>query len=631
MPLKDIFSKLKTSIVGTKTKDIDTKLDKAIKDISAYRSQASRNGYIELVRSLIAKTSQVDLQPSFFATSSSPAALGQGGRLMRYKSYEAIVGNINYCHRALNVLADNILSPDDITKTSLEVKSKKVTQDDVQAEAKVSRVRDVIRALKLEERLDIIVKNTLKFGDFFCEIADTKTALTSKSLLMEHYRGYRESFETGTREKLNVEVSLNSKEKQQVKIILDYSSDTDTEEKKVDMKDLHLLFYEPRRVVKLQSDMFPLCFGYLVFPEAVISPHLAIQNQVVNSICQSILKSLEKKIPQIEDDIFNDKELRDIISAVIAESDFSRALSIRFVPPHKMVHFMVPSTKYYPYGESIFDATQFTSKVLIALETALTIHRINRSTEKRKITVEVGLPRDAKTAIEKLKEEFRKRKVSIDSFGTVDTIPSTITTFEDVYIPQKDGKPYVDIATFNEGMVDVRSKVDELRFMRDSIVASLGVPPAFLGLEENLSNKAALAEENILFARTIVNHQKYLGAQITELLRKTFDLIDPDNSSTIFEEVDVAFSIPRSLQFERESKYMSDLSNLVQTLSTLGIPTDWAKKKYLPNIDWAEVKKAEIDSKIDQTLGTEPPEGMGGGGGMGGLGGALPPTGPGLV
>ncbi len=636
--LKDVFNSLKTTIVGVQSKEIDTKLDKAVQDISIYKSTSGRNGYVELVRSLIAKVGQVDMGGAFFQTQTTPAALGQGSRLMRYKSYEAIVQNINYCFRALTVLTDNILSPDDITKTSLEVKSIKFIEDEPSTDSKAQQVREMIEEVKLEQKLNLIVKNTLKFGDYFCEIGDAKTALTSRAILQESWNEHQDLLQRGIKERLEVN---DVESKKTVRLLMDYSS-FEEKKKEVKPKDVHLLFYEPKRVVKLQSDMFPLCFGYLVFPEAALSPHLAIQNQLVNSICATILKSLEKKLPQMGEDIFSDKELKDIISSMIIESDFSRAMNIRYVSPDKMVHFNIPSTKYYPYGESIYDASQFTAKVLIALETALTIHRINRSTEKRKITVDIGLPRDSRKAIEKLKEEFRKRKISLDAFGSVDTIPSMITTFEDVYIPTKDGKAFVDISTFTEGMVDIRSKVDELRFMRDSVVASLGVPASFLNIEENLSNKSALSEENILFARTIVNHQKYFGHQIEELLEKIYSITDPEKGLKIMEEVNVEFPVPRSLQFERESKYMSDLANLVETLGRLGIPLEYAKKKYLPDIKWEEVKKHEIDQKIDQNLKTEPPTGpvsagmgpelgLGGlpGGELGGLGGGGL-TGPGL-
>jgi len=637
MSLKDTFSKLKTTIVGTKTADIDAKLDQAVKDIVSYKSNSGRNGYIELVKSLISKGGTLDVGPNIFQSGTTPATMGQGSRLLRYKSYEAIVSHINYCQRALDVLTDNVLAPDDITKTALEITPKTYLEDTANAQSNVKDVAEVIKKIKLEERLDLIAKNTMHFGDFFCEIADAKTALTSKSAFLSE--ADNTAFIQRTRETITERID----DKKDVKIIMDFSalddmikdksknsvvvSDFDKEKgKKFKPEDLHLLFYDPKRVVKLQSDIYPVCFGYLIFPSSVLSPQLMIQNQVINSICQSILKSVMKKVPELKDTDINTKDLQDIVQTMVKESDYTKAMNIRYVPPDRVQHFHRPTTKFYPYGESIFDPCQFNAKVLIALEVALTILRLNRSIEKRKIAVEIGLPRDAKKSIEKLKEEMKKRKISLDSFGSVDTIPGMVSSFEDVFIPQKDGKAFVDISTFNEGMADTRAKIDELKFIRDSIVASLGVPPAFIGLEDNLNAKNTLSEENVLFARTIVNHQKYLTHQIQELISKVYGIINPEKALTILNDVQISFPTPKSLQFEREAAYMSNLANLVETLERVGIPKEWSKKHYLTNIDWDEVKKYEIDTKIDKSLGTKSPDGMDGAGGMGlmgpGMGGA---------
>ena len=640
MSLRDTFSKLKTTIVGTKTSNIDSKLDHAVQDIVSYKSNSGRAGYVELIKSLISKNGTMDIGQNIFQQGTTPATFGQGGRLQRYGSYSAIVNYINYCQRALDVLTDNILAPDDITKTSLEVNSKSYIESSDNADSNVKDVKEIIQKIKLEERLDMIVKNVLEFGDFFCEIADSKTALTSKSAFLSESLINLSEFEKG-RHIININEKLE--DGKDLKIIMDFSAlddiinndskkeivtGTDSLKSKKDRKpeELYLLFYDPKRVVKLQSDMFPVCFGYLVFPASLLSPALMLQNQTVNSICQSILKSVERKIPGVNQENINTKDLKDIISSMISETDHTKAMNIRYVPPDRIQHFHKPSTKYYPYGESIFDSMQFNAKILIALETALAILRLNRSIEKRKILVEVGLPRDATKSIEKLKEEFKRRKISLDSFGSVDTISSQITSFEDVFIPQKDGKPFVDISTMTEGMVDTRSKTDELKFIRDQIVAGTGVPPQFIGLEENTSAKNNLSEENIIFARNIVNHQKYLTKQIQELITKVYNILDSDKALTILEDVEIALPSPKSLQFERQAAYLSNLANLVETLERIGVPKEWSKKKYLTSIDWEEVEKFEIDSKIEKELRTLPMGqyadnniiGMGDGGLMGG-------------
>jgi len=639
----DTLNKLKSSIVQTQTKKIDAKLDQAVKDIVSYKSNSGRNGYIQMVRHLISKTADVKISGvggGLFSQGVSPTAFGQGSRIARYKAYQAIVSQINYAVRALNVLVDNILSPDDITKQTLEIKSKQFLTDETPVASKVRYVKEVVDVIELERKLDAIVRNTLLFGDLFCELAGPKEALTSQTILSEgsvYQQTINDQYDTGVRERI---VQSLGKDKN-VEINIDYSAFLEeavsdikknaSEEKKKSkkLKNLNLVFHNPAFVVKLQSSMFPLCFGYLIFPMRSIMPQATMADDSINNICIAILRSLEKKIPQMKE--FNDnEELKSILHVLLAQSDLNRSMDIRYVPPDKMVHFMVPTTKFYPYGESIFDSTQYTAKVLISLETALAVQRLARSTEKRKIAIEIGLPRDARKAIELMKEEFRKRKISLDSFGSVDTIPSMITTFEDVYIPQKDGKPFVDISTFTEGNVDIRSKVDELKFMRDQMVASLGIPPAFLGIEENLSNKAALSEENILFARTVIGHQKYLTHQIRELIQKVFDIIDPEEALTILEHVEVSLPVPRSLQYEREARYMSEVANLIENLERVGIPKEYTKKKYLSQIDWEEVKKYEIDQEIDRKLGTgddaedDMAGGMGGAlGGEGGFGGGL--------
>ncbi len=610
--IKDSFNNLKTKLVGTKTTKIDTRLDKAINDIISYKSNSGRNGVIDLVNHLIAKQGSINLTGSQFGglfgnSPATPSALGQSGRLHRYKVYDSIVSTINYCHRALNVLTDNILAPDDITKECLEIYEEEYFGEN-DPQSKINETKEIIKKLKLEKYLNQIIKNTLQFGDYFCEIADSKTAILSKSSMLN------ESIDKSNIDSFNIKL----KENENINLKIDYSAFNESSDVDIDLKDIKLLFYEPKRVVKLQSEMFPLCFGYLIFPSVNIDANFNPEQMAINNICVSILKNLENKIPQIKE-LNSNNDLKDVISTMIKTNGITNSMQIRFIPPDKMQHFLCPGHKYRPYGESIFDSCQYTGKVLIALETALAVQRLSRSTEKRKILVELGLPRDAKSMVDQIKTEFNKRKISLDEFGTVDSIPSTITTFEDVYIPQKDGKPFVDIQTMTEGNVDIRSKVDELKFLRDQLVASLGIPSSFLNIEENLSNKAALSEENILFARTIISHQKYLTDQLNDLLKKVYKITDPENEMLMSERIIVKLPPPKSLQYERQARYTSELANLIRTLEEIGVPKEWAKRKFLTNIDWDDVEKFEITEKIEKGIGVEKDENDMGGGMMGGF------------
>jgi hypothetical protein len=633
--INDLYNDLKATIVGTKTQKIDDKLDKVTADIIKYKSHSGRLGYIDLVRSVIAKsTVQGSISSSsgdlFGATQGGPAAFGQGRRMARYKTYEAIVSNINYAYRALNILVDNILSPDDITKQSLDVSPISFIEGDSTSGIKemgVPTMNQLIKKMKLEKNLPSIIRNTLLYGDYFVELANAAVALTSNTILTEteNYNSkIAEEIADGFRipivhdDEYNISLNLNALREDGV----GKHNDDNT------LQNMEYLYHKPALVMKLQSSLYPLCLGYLVFPDTSLNATATnaysasnVEDQMVNGVCQDILKQIEDRFPQMAE-FQNHDEVKDLIRHMILNStDKSKALEIRYVPPNRIEHFKIGSDKYYPYGESIFDHMQFTAKVVIALETALTIARLARSTEKRKIAVEIGLPRDAKKIIEKMKEEFRKRKISLDNFGTVDTIPSMITTFEDVYIPQKDGKPFVDISTFTEGNIDTRGKTEEIKLMRDQLVAGLGVPPSFLAIEENLSNKSALSEENIIFARTVIGYQKPFNHDITDVLYKTMDIIDPEQAITMFDNVLVSLPVPKSLQYEREARYMNEVVNLIESLERIGVPKEYSKKKYLTTFDWDAVKKYEIDDNVEKALDPTK-KGEDEIGGVGGFGGA---------
>ena len=626
--LDNLFNKLKTKIVGTKTADIDLKLDSSLKDIINYRTPSSQSNYIEIIKGIISK-SNLGVE-SFVSQSSmgfSPELLGQTSRLSRYKTYEAITSNISYCHRALQVLTDNILAPDDITKDALDIKSYESDKGNEKITNHVNIVKNLIDKTKIARNLGFIIKASLHMGDFFCEISDDKKALLSKSTFLAESK---EDFQETLKDRfIKFEVPLiNEDEKndeiKNLNVVMDFTPFTegeDTTEEGESIEKVKLLFHEAKKVVKLQSTLFPICFGYLIFPQAIFQPQLLVQNQIVNNICQNIIQNLESKIPNIDSENINVSDIKNILKQMVIEGDQNKILNIRYVPPDKMEHFKIPSAKYYPYGESIFDSCQFNAKVLMALETALTIHRINRSIQKRKITVEVGLPRDAKEATEKLKEEFKKRKFSLDSFGTVDAIPSMITSFEDIYLPQKDGKQFVDVMPFDDAGSESRNKVDELKFIRDSIVASLMVPPSYLALEENLSNKSALSEESIIFARTIINYQKYFTEQLRELIYKILVITNPQEADVILDDVLIALPTPKSLQYERETKLTNDSVSLIQSLEQIGVPKDWSKRRYLSNIDWDEIEKDQTENKMEKALNTDSDSSVDA---YGGIGGSIP-------
>lgn len=574
----DTFKNLKVGILGTKTDAIDKEIDSSLRSIETYSSNVGRNRYVETIKNLISTTGvdNPDLMLKSFQTNQRIETYDQSGRINRYKEYDAILSKISYCQRALKVLTDNIISPDEITKRSIQfLVDEQNRKEKTKADTTIGRLKNIERDIKFEKYIDKIVSSTLKKGDFFIEILHAPKGEQALTILNEST--ITEKITSEQKEQLfkdhdwlpmgpsitwKSSITIKESEKKERKIeksgtiILEYGEfggalsgispnhfglsfpggqggsavthspnpmtepmskdqhktkgldddplnkddkfkskfddkSKDEEQKDgLELKDIFISLHQPQYVIRLETERFRTCLGYLVFPK--VDPMTlnmggmgAIAGNTINAVCTNIIKQLHDSLKSnTQDTLRVSDDLRETILKYLDVIQNNEDLKIRYVPPDMMVHWRINVDRFDPYGESILECVNFDARLLIALKTATTIKRLSSSTDKRIISVETGLPRDAKNLIEMVKEGMRKRKISIDSMGSIDTIPSQIVTFEDIYLPMRDGKDFVKFDHQQFGP-NPQEDIEGLKFIRDNIVANLGVPAPFLGLEEN--------------------------------------------------------------------------------------------------------------------------------------------------
>ena len=271
-----------------------------------------------------------------------------------------------------------------------------------------------------------------------------------------------------------------------------YSNETNIDDKKEDdnllqLKDISIVFHEPKYIIRLETQRFKVCLGYLVFPK--VDPTTMLtgnMNTNIDSICANFLSTVETKlgIKTEHDKIRISDDIKNVLLAHLKKIKNNEDLKVRYVAPEFMEHFRINVSKYAPYGESILDSSLYDAKLLMALKTAATIKKINSCSDKRFVSVEVGLPRDAKNVVSKMEEMLTKKRISIGSFGNIDSIPSQISSFETIFIPMKDGKKYVEVDHQNWGG-DSSNDTENIKNMRDSIIGNLGVPAPFVNIDEN--------------------------------------------------------------------------------------------------------------------------------------------------
>jgi len=704
--LADIFNNLKTGVIRTKTSEIDQSIDRSIGQISKFSSSVNRNAYIDTLRNIVSKVNLDD--PASFLKDikdSQVEFFDRSGRIQRYHEYDLICRNIAHCSRALNVLTDCIIAPDDITKNSLMV-SMEDTYEQLYNKELVEKLKkdmeNIKRGIDIEKYSDKIVRTTLKKGDYFIEVIHSPKGEQAFSILNEGTMVESGNFTTEKIEELTkadeIQFSIQTQkennngkkinsDKIEGKLVLgessppesirgfsgpsfggalqgigtrqtsytrrqkgldpsggegigkdksdtvigDYSDEDkennekyfendppeDKKEKKGDdLKDIFITLHNPRYVIRLETERFRSCLGYLVFPKIdrskAIGKGFSLVNTDVDGLCSNIIQQLKDRINANDNLLINNSELKNVVIQYLSDIEDQKDLEVRYVPPDKMTHMRINVDLYDPYGESIFDSVLFDCKLFMALKTANTIKRLSNSTDKRLIKVETGLPHNAKNLVETLKENMKKRKISIDSFGSIDTIPSIISTFEDIYIPTRDGKEYVSIDTMRWGG-DPQEDIEPLKFVRDNIVANLQVPPAFIGLEENATNRNLLTAEAVQFARTIISFQKQLSVGFHDLFSKIYLMLHPDFEGDILDHIKIGFSPPKAAMYEHVMEYLENAARAISTLKDLGIPDEFLKKQYLSFLDWEAIEKYEIDSKLKAGLQGGEGEEAGGG------------------
>lgn len=637
-----LLGKLKDSLFGSKEDTSLDKLDKTLEKIGQKLLNKDSLNSSDLVRDLLSKSSMTKDTSDFFQGISSNVSLlhENRDRIYRYINSEEIVDAIPYCAKALKIITDQVVSPDDINKKIIQIFEITDEKKTVEYSQAYNFVQNICKELHLDEIIYETIHDTLKLGDQFIEICNiesndvpiTHTLLTENEndLVIDSeiiHEDLKIPYFNETNELLNTrEVGVN------IKILMEKDeSDTNLENPKnsketVDLSNIRLILHDPSYVIKIQSARFRMCLGYLIIPKSennttnmnlfntnnsgtqtlkqtnLYQNYSGINNDFysgINQIYQKVLKHVKKHLTKNEEITLNKNETINILARSIkdVDDDGLKNFRIRYVPPERMQHFEIYNKRFFPYGESIFYKSTFQGKLLIALETAVTVKRLSDSTEKRVIYVEsAGLPRNVKTTIENLKEGFKKRKYSLDSFGSIGSIPSYINTYEDYYIPQKNGKRFVEFDTLPPA-INIRDISDELKFFRDLLVASLDVPPSFVSLEENSVTKANLAQESNVFARTVIAYQSLFGKLIDSLISKIYKFCRKE----LMPEIKITLSPPKLLQTEIYADQLDTIQRVANVLGDLGVPKDFVAKEYL-HIDWEKVEDFKVKTALENRL-----------------------------
>jgi hypothetical protein len=160
------------------------------------------------------------------------------------------------------------------------------------------------------------------------------------------------------------------------------------------------------------------------------------------------------------------------------------------------------------YGYSALEPARWIWKRLVLLEDAALIYRLQRAPERFAFYIDVGdlPPAEALGYVNRVRQQFKKKKWVNPSTGRVDMKFDPLSQDEDFFVPSRKGSDSARIETL--GAPQWQS-MEDIEYFRDKMFAAIKVPKAYLAQEAGVA-RAVLSSEDVRFARTVLRIQREL-------------------------------------------------------------------------------------------------------------------------
>jgi hypothetical protein len=185
------------------------------------------------------------------------------------------------------------------------------------------------------------------------------------------------------------------------------------------------------------------------------------------------------------------------------------------------------------YGYSALEPARWIWKRLMLLEDAALIYRLQRAPERYAFYVDVGdlPPREAMAYVNKVRQQFKKKKFVNPSTGKMDLKWEPLAQDEDFFVPTRKGADSTRIEVVGSPSWQ---HMDDVEYFQRKLFSAMKVPKAYLGQEEGVA-RAVLSSEDTRFARTILRVQRELRNGMSKVFRTHMAAIGIDPTRVEYE------------------------------------------------------------------------------------------------
>ena len=183
-----------------------------------------------------------------------------------------------------------------------------------------------------------------------------------------------------------------------------------------------------------------------------------------------------------------------------------KSTAIRF-NRNQIVHFRIGEDRkqFYPYGVSLIEPARSPAHQLRLMEDSMVVYRLARASERRVFYIDVGQlpPHKVDTLIDRMKDQFRKRKITGgqgQGVNQVDERWQPPAVDEDFWLPLRPGSN-TRIETLPGA--SALGEIDDAVYFRTKLFVSLNFPKNYFSGEDINITKISLSSQDVKFARMI--------------------------------------------------------------------------------------------------------------------------------
>lgn len=281
------------------------------------------------------------------------------------------------------------------------------------------------------------------------------------------------------------------------------------------------------------------------------------------------------------------------------EADLMQATAIRFAP-QQIIHFRIGDDRktFYPYGQSLIEPARGPAHQLRLMEDAMLVYRLTRAPERRVFYIDVGQlpPFKAEAFIERLKDQFRKKKVATTKSsgggpaGGVEERWHAPAQDEDYWLPVRpNSNTRIDTLPGAQNL----GEIDDALYFRNKLYTALNFPKNYFNNEDPQTTRITLSAQDVKFARMIERIQSHLVDGIVELCERHLELRGfPENA---YDDLKISMTPPSDWRELSRAEVLQSRLSIVTSLKGSLLMSDW--DLYTKFMHYSEDEAQELSSR----------------------------------